>query len=87
MTIHTSNKQKKKYIQSEVSRLRKNPEWNPHNRSKSDPMEQLRTLDQESQNQRTYTETTDCKECLEIRKKTDDPSALCDTHISQALGF
>lgn len=77
----------KKDIRTEAARLRRRPGWNPHQRVTTDPMEQLRALDQERQNERTYDDSTDCQLCQEQRQETDDPSALCEEHLQQALGF
>lgn len=82
-----SNRQRKKYINQEVNRLRKKPGWDPHNQTKTSPLEQLQRLDQELQSERAYTEASTCNACLRAQQKTGDTSALCEEHITQALGF
>ncbi|MEO1273198.1 MAG: hypothetical protein AAFX99_34355 [Myxococcota bacterium] len=82
-----SNRQKKKRIQEGVRRLRNTPGWDPAAFRRPSPQEQLRALDQESRNAQTYTETEVCPACLTQRQTSGDETALCETHLQEALGF
>lgn len=71
----------------EAARLRRQPGWDPSKRLGANPQEQLRDLDQESRSQQTYQDADACPCCEQERHATGDPSALCPTHLSAALGF
>ncbi len=77
----------KSSLPSEVQRLKQKAGWDPAKHVRPDAIEQLRGLDQEIKNQKTYTQAADCEDCKQAQKESDDPSALCDTHLQQALGF
>lgn len=82
-----SSKPSKSSIKAQAARLRNKPGWNPHERSGPDLMGRLQELDQELKNEQTYEDTDSCEACQMARTESDDPSALCDTHLQQALGF
>ena len=82
-----SNRQKKKRIREGVQRLRSTPGWDPSRFVRASPEEQLRALDQESQNARTYEATDACEACLQARAASGDETALCEAHLTEALGF
>lgn len=80
-------KPSKKSLQAEVQRLRQSPGWDPSKHVRPDAMEQLRGLEQEQKNQKTYEKADVCEDCIKAREEAKDPSALCDLHLQQALGF
>lgn len=83
----TSNRQKKKIVQEGMRKLKSDPSWDAKNFTPADPMEKLRALDQQDRGDEVYGESTRCTECQQLRESTSDETALCDTHLAQAMGF
>ncbi|MCK6510350.1 hypothetical protein L6R29_10325 [Myxococcota bacterium] len=76
-----------KHLGSDVQRLKQKAGWDPAKHVRADAHEQLRGLDQEIKNQKVYAQADSCPACLLAQQESNDPSALCDTHLQQALGF
>lgn len=53
----------------------------------NDPMEKLQALDQQARGDRVYGEADECQACLQARAENDDDTALCETHLADAMGF
>jgi len=80
-----SNRQKKKLIQEGVSRLKRDPAWDPSRFQRADPLKQLRELDQASKTSDAY--AVSCPGCAEVRDTSGDTTSLCEQHLQEALGF
>ena len=53
----------------------------------ADPMEKLQQLDQQARGERVYDEADECQACLKARAESGDQTALCETHLADAMGF
>lgn len=85
----TSNREKKRRVQSGLNKLLSDPNWNPHIEKKS-AKQQLRDLDQSERNQRIYEKedsSTACLQCDKAREESDDDTALCQKHLKEIMGF
>lgn len=82
-----SNREKKRTIASDLRRLRNTPGWDPTAHTRPSPEDQLRTLGDESRRDRVYDGTAECAECASERKTTGDETALCETHLMEAMGL
>lgn len=82
-----SKRQKRRIVNEGVASLKRKTGWDPANHHKSSPEERLRELDQDSQNKAVYDSSKACEACREARESSGDVSALCDAHLSEALGF
>ncbi|TNE47319.1 MAG: hypothetical protein EP343_20375 [Deltaproteobacteria bacterium] len=74
-------------IKKQAAKLRNRPGWDPQQRGSDDIQSKLQSLDQELQNERTYEESASCEACQRAQDEAQDPSALCEHHLQQALGF
>jgi len=79
-----SNRQRRKAARAGAHKLKSDPAWKP---LPSDPMEKLRELDQQTRDARVYAETNQCEACRALRESTADETALCETHLAEAMGF
>jgi hypothetical protein len=82
-----SNRQKKKTIEQGVRELKAKPGWDVSAFTPADPFEQLMALDQQSRDEKAFTQALVCADCLQTREKSGDESALCETHLAEAMGF
>ena len=85
----TSNREKKRSIKLGVEELRSKTGWDPTSFTAKSSEEQLRDLNQEKRTSTIYDDETDskCSECLKCRQESGDPTALCETHLTEAMGF
>jgi len=80
-----SKRQIRKESRAAAHKLRSDVAWtSPVGR---DPMEKLQELDQEARDERVYGEAEQCQACTKARVESDDETALCDTHLAEAMGF
>ena len=82
-----SNRKKKKAIQDGVAKLRAKPGWDPQKVERDSPERALERLASETATSAAYAEAPACKECLARQAELGDRSALCDTHLAQAMGL
>lgn len=79
----------KKMSAEEVQRaarlLRSRQGWDPTKRASEAPADALRRLDQEARNEDIY--ATECEACRQARDEASDPTALCEAHLAEAMGF
>lgn len=79
-----SNRQKRKAARQGAHKLARDPAWKT---VQSDPMQRLRELDQQARGERVFDEAQECAACRAAREETGDESALCETHLAEAMGF
>ncbi len=65
-------------------RLRARPGWNPE--AKQDEPGLVERLG-ELRSDETLERAKLCPDCAELRRRGEDPSALCRDHLAQALGL
>jgi hypothetical protein len=82
-----SHRQKKKTIEQGVRELRARPGWDVEAFRPADPLEQLMALDQQVRDQKAFAKAAECTRCIEARQQANDDTALCDTHLAEAMGF
>ena len=84
-----SKREKKKAIAEGVKALRSKAGWDPTTFKNATPQQALRELDQSKRSESVYEESDErtCPECSQKREATRDPTALCDAHFSEILGF
>ncbi len=82
-----SNRHKKRLVQQGVERLRRKQGWDPAKVVRQSAQDKLQQLDQDSRNHSTYEASQDCPACIEARRESGDDTALCDHHLSKAMGF
>ena len=81
----TSKRQARKAAREGAHKLRSDVAWT--SAAKVDPMQKLRELDQEARGERVYDESTECQACIVVRVSSGDDTALCETHLADAMGF
>lgn len=74
-------------LRAELRRLRQKPGWDPAKHVTEAPLEQLMRLEQEARDALVYDAATTCAACTTARTTTADPTALCDAHLAEAMGF
>ncbi len=76
-------------IKQEARKLKQKKGWNPDHFVTEDPLEKLRQLNQEVANKALYDDAQkeSCPDCLEVRQKSQDDTALCEKHLAEAMGF
>ena len=79
-----SKRQIRKESRAAAHKLRSDVSWHV---AKTDPMEKLRELDQAARGERVYDEAAECQACVQARVLSEDETALCDTHLAEAMGF
>lgn len=72
-------------IKRAARQLRQQQGWDPDKFVTEDPKERLRQLNQEHANQAIYDKS--CPDCEALRQETRDETALCQTHLAEAMGF
>ena len=88
-----SKRNKKREIQQGVAKLRAKAGWNPlQNQESQEEIRQrlhqdLEELGQSERNSQAYTTNNVCPKCRAVRQDSQDPTALCDAHLKQVLGF
>lgn len=82
-----SKRQQKKLVEEGVRELRNKPGWDPASFVSPDIKEKLLVLDQQSAGERAYSQGESCAECLAVREKKNDDTALCERHLAEAMGF
>ena len=76
----------KKHIAHEgLKRLRSKPGWDPKNLVSQSLDERLADTLRQERFDGVFLSATDCPECLKERARTNDPSALCQEHLAEAL--
>ena len=87
MSNDTSNREKKRGIQAGVRALKQKPGWDPSTHQRTSPEEHLRDMSTSMKTNRAYTEADTCAECEDARKQDGDTTALCSTHLAEAMGL
>jgi hypothetical protein len=84
-----SNREKKRSIKQGVEKLRSKAGWDPTSFKSKSSQEQLCELNQEQRTESIYDEESEskCSDCTRCRQETGDPTALCETHLTEAMGF
>lgn len=80
-----SKREKKRITKDGAARLRARPGWDPTTFRSEGPKDALQNLNQGERTQSAY--ETECDLCLELRRQNDDPTALCEAHLKEVLGF
>jgi len=80
-----SNREKKREIKEGVDRLKSKPGWDPGEFSSQSPGDSLRDVDQAMRTEQTYEKS--CDACKNQQIKQNDPTALCEKHLQEILGF
>ncbi len=83
----TSQREKRRIAREGARKLQQKPGWNTTDFRARDPKEKLRELDQQVRDQAVYAEAGGCEACDEARAAADDDTALCETHLAEAMGF
>ena len=83
----TSERQRKKAIQRGVAELKGKPGWDPAKRERESPEDALEALAVEAGSQRAYEASVACEACAARQQEFDDSSALCETHLAEAMGL
>jgi hypothetical protein len=83
----TSKRQKKKIVQEGLKGLKNKPGWDVEAFRSAPPEENLRDFDQQLRGNRVFSQSDDCEDCLQLRQKSGDATALCDDHLAAAMGF
>ncbi|MEL7370962.1 MAG: hypothetical protein AAFN74_18725 [Myxococcota bacterium] len=82
-----SNRSRDKQIREGVRALRRKPGWDPRAREKKSPEAQLRDLEQSEMTENSYRDASECEACQTQRQHSDDDTALCEKHFSEAMGL
>ncbi len=83
----TSNRDKKRAVQAGVAKLRAKPGWDPSNMQRESPEEALDRLAVASGSEKPYAQADACEACKARQVELEDPSALCEPHLAQAMGL
>lgn len=82
-----TKKPSRKSAREAAHALRQKSEWDTRKFVAKDPLEKLRELDAAERPERVYKETEACDSCMEQREVSGDETALCQTHLAQAMGL
>lgn len=76
-------------VREQARLLRRRQGWDPKTRTSEDPREAMRRLNQARKNDEIYAqqEQSCCEACAQARADSDDETALCPTHLAEAMGF
>jgi hypothetical protein len=80
-----SKREKKRSTREGADRLRAKPGWDPTTFRSERPEDALQNLNQDTRTQSAY--GTECDLCRDLRRQNDDPTALCEVHLKEVLGF
>ncbi|RAL20481.1 hypothetical protein DL240_16890 [Lujinxingia litoralis] len=89
MSDQYSNRHKKRVIQEGVRALKNKPGWDVSSfvPASARAQERLMELDQQARDQKVYAQSERCQGCETLREQSGDASALCETHLAEAMGF
>lgn len=89
MSEKYSNRHKKRVVQEGVRALKNKPGWDVANfvPASARAQERLMELDQQSRDAKVFDEAQRCEGCESLRESTKDATALCETHLAEAMGF
>lgn len=83
-----SNRHKKRVIQQGLRELKNKPGWDVDAfLSGPTQAEKMRNFEQQLQSNQAFSQSEECQECLQLRQKSGDDTALCDSHLAAAMGF
>lgn len=83
-----SNRKKKKVVQQGLRELRNKPGWDIEAfLSGPSQAEKMRDFEQQLQSNQVFSQSQECSHCQEARQKSGDETALCDSHLAEAMGF
>lgn len=85
MSDEISNRQKRKLAREGARKLKNDVSWGTG--GVATPMEKLQQLDQEARGDRVYGASEECPDCVAVRQKSGDDTALCEAHLAEAMGF
>ena len=77
----------RKELEAQLRRLRQTQGWNPAKLARETPMEAMERLNQKIKSEGIYGEAQACEACELLREDTQDETALCQQHLSEAMGF
>lgn len=80
-----SKRQDRKDARAAAHKLRNDPAWAAP--VGNDPMQKLRELDQQTRDERVFSDAAECDACVAARAVAGDETALCDDHLAEAMGF
>ncbi len=81
-----SKRARKRLVNDGVRRLLDTPGWNPHDFVAGREAERGPVAPAPSA-ERALAGAEACEACAEARRTSADPSALCERHLAEALGF
>ena len=82
----TSNREKRKIARGGALKL-KGTDWDPAGFQAKTPAEKLQELAASEIAASAYGAESVCAECAAERSRLGDDTALCATHLAQAMGF
>ena len=83
----SSNRRKKKIVQEGLRALKNKPGWDVEAFASRNVHDDLRDFDQQLRGNQVYDQSGLCEHCAKIRTDSSDPTALCDHHLAEAMGF
>ena len=83
----TSQREKKRITSKGVRDLRKMPGWDPAKFNRESAADALQALEDSGSQSRAYADASDCDACVSERHHTGDDTALCETHLMEAMGL
>lgn len=89
MSEKYSNRHKKRVVQEGVRALKNKPGWDVESfvPASARAQERLMELDQQSRDEKVYDQARRCEGCEALRERSGDTTALCETHLAEAMGF
>jgi xanthine dehydrogenase iron-sulfur cluster and FAD-binding subunit A len=82
-----STRQKKQQAKAGAEVLRQKAGWDPSAFQRQSPKDQLRALEQQEKSAEAYSSSVVCPACLQARAQLQDETALCQTHLAEAMGL
>jgi len=83
----TTRREQKRIAHRGAEALRSKAGWDPRTWTAPDPNDRSRQLFQDARTGTAYEAASDCEACAKAREATGDPEALCEHHLSEALGL
>jgi hypothetical protein len=83
----TSRREQKRIAHRGAEALRSKAGWDPRTWTAPDPAERSRLLFQDARTGTAYEAAAACDACAKAREASGDPEALCERHLSEAMGL
>ena len=77
----------KRSLAREAQRLRQRPGWNPDQHVRRSREGFLREGIERQRVATAFDASDSCPDCEAARREQDDPTALCEKHLRQAMGL